>query len=265
MDGKKFLALTIIVTAFLLFGWGQEARSDSLSLNKPKYIVQAGQTAGGVVKFVGGGQGTPNVGGHLSLGTSNTSVATVTPTYVPFVLNSTGYIDMNVTFTLTGVSGGSAILTVTAVNGQGVSYLQVYADVNVMSCPASLTLEGTPDSKTKLEILHNFRDNVMAMSSEGQEYIRFFYQNAVEGSYLLLRHPELRGRTYEVLENILPVIEAAVTGQPAMLTAADVADIENLMEAFAAKASPAMKNAIQRIQSDFYQGKFLSLFGIDRE
>ena len=172
---------------------------------------------------------------------------------------------MNVTFTLTGVSGGSAILTVTAVNGQGVSYLQVYADVNVMSCPASLTLEGTPDSKTKLEILHNFRDNVMAMSSEGQEDIRLFYQNAVEGSYLLLRHPELRGRTYEVLENILPVIEAAVTGQPAMLTAADVADIENLMEAFAAKASPAMKNAIQRIQSDFYQGKFLSLFGIDRE
>ena len=265
MHRKKHIFSSLTVAFFLLLCWGQEARSDSLSLNQPTYIVQAGQTAGGVVKFVGGGQGTPNVGGHLSLGTSNTSVATVTPTYVPFVLNSTGYIDMNVTFTLTGVSGGSTILTVTAVNGQGVSFMQVYADINVMSCPVSLTLEGTPDNKAKLEILHNFRDNVMAVTSEGQEYIRLFYQNALEGSYLLLRYPDLRERAYEVLENILPVIEAAVTGQPAMLTAADVADIESLLEAVAAKASPALKSLIQRIQSDFSQGKFSSLFGIDRE
>ncbi|HUT83749.1 MAG TPA: hypothetical protein VMX95_03790 [Thermodesulfobacteriota bacterium] len=61
------------------------------------------------------------------------------------------------------------------------------------------------------------------------------------------------------------MIEAAVTGQPAMLTAADVADIESLLEAVAAKASPALKSLIQRIQSDFSQGKFSSLFGIDRE
>jgi len=265
MDKKKFLALIIIIIAFLLFGWGQEARSDSLALNKPTYIVVAGQTADGSVKFVGGGQGTPNVGGYLSLSTNNSAVATVTPTYVQFVLNSTGYIDMTVPFTLTGISGGNTLVIVRAYNGQGVNFLTVQGDVTVIECPVSLTLEGDTEGKTKLEVLHNFRDNVMASSFEGQEYIRLFYQNALEGSYLLLRYPDLREKTHEVLENVLPMIEAAVNGQQAILTAANVADIENLLEAFAAKASPKLKSAIRRLQSDFHQGKFLSNFGIDVE
>jgi hypothetical protein len=224
--------------------------------------------AGGVVKLVAGGQGTSNVGGHLLLTTSIPAVATVTPTYVQYVINSTGYIDMTVNFTLTGVSAGSTILTVYAVNGYGQTTMQVYATVNVgstPSCPASLTLEGTPDNAAKLDILHNFRDNVMALTSEGQEYIRLFYQNALEGSYLLLRYPELREQTYKVLTNVMPVIEAAVNGQPALLSRTDTADIEDLLEVFADKGSPKLKSVIQKIESDFHQGKFATYFGIDVE
>ena len=61
------------------------------------------------------------------------------------------------------------------------------------------------------------------------------------------------------------MIEAAVTGQPAILTPADVADIEDLLEAFAAKGSPKLKSTIQKIESDFHQGKFATYFGIDVE
>jgi hypothetical protein len=265
MERKKFIVLITMVMALLLLGWGQKARSDSLALNKPSYMVIEGSTADGAVKFVGGGQGTPNVGGHLSLSTTNPAVATVTPTYVPFVLNSTGYIDMNVIFTLTGVSAGSTIVTVTAVNGYGQSFLSVYADVNVIGCPLNLTLTGTSDRKVKLDILHNFRDNVMALTSEGQEYIRLFYQNALEGSYLLLRYPDLRERTYKVLTHVLPVIEAAVNGQIASLSATDAGEIEDLMEAFAEKGSPKLQGVIQKIESDFHEGKFATYFGIEAE
>jgi len=262
MKRKKEMFSIFALLLVLLLGWGQEARGDSLSLNQPTYIVMEGSTAGGMVKFVGGGQGTPNVGGHLKLSTSNSAVATVYPTYVPFVINSSGFISMDVIFTLTGVSGGSAMLTVTAVNGQGVSYLSVYANVTVISCPASITLEETPDAPAKLELLRTFRDNIMAASREGQEYIRLFYQNALEGSYLLLKHPELREQTYAVLENILPVIEAAVTGKQVVLTADNVADIEDLMEAFASKGSPKLKGAVKKIKTDFSQGNFEAYFGI---
>ena len=63
----------------------------------------------------------------------------------------------------------------------------------------------------------------------------------------------------------MPVIEAAVTGQPAILTPADVADIEDLLEAFAAKGSPKLKSTIQKIESDFHQEKFATYFGTDAE
>lgn len=266
MYGKKPVLVFLTLVLVLIFCWGQEARSDSLSLNKPFYLVRTGQTKDGIAKFVGGGVGTPNQGGRMELQINNPALASVFPTVVPFVIDpQTGTINMDVIFTITGIAPGGTILEVRAIDNRGVTFLRVQANVLVFGCPISLTLEDDAESQSKLDILYDFRDEVMGGSPEGRWYIQQFYQHAWEGSYLILRYPELRRQTREVLDKILPVIEAAVNGQPVQLTATDVAEIEYLLDAFAVKAGPKLQRLIRRIQADLHEEEIMSLFGITIE
>jgi hypothetical protein len=132
-------------------------------------------------------------------------------------------------------------------------------------CTLSTALRGTPDRKATLQTLYRFRDEVMMQSPQGQRYVGLFYRHALEGSLLVLRYPELRAQVREVVAWLLPTLEAAVDGRPAVLSAADVADIEDLLDAFAAKASPRLRRTIRQVRSDLRLGKLLPLFGINGE
>lgn len=132
-------------------------------------------------------------------------------------------------------------------------------------CPVSTAVRDVPERKAILGVLYRFRDEVMTKSPEGRRYIRLFYRHALEGSWLVLRTPALRAGVRNGLARILPTIQAVLNGQPATLTAEDLAAIEDLMEAFAAKAGPGLQQTIAQLRSDLQGGQLLSLFGIGVE
>jgi hypothetical protein len=143
--------------------------------------------------------------------------------------------------------------------GNNIEYVKVTIE---KGCPAEAVLEGDPQRNTKLEILYAFRDEVLASTSTGQRYIELFYKHAEEGLWLMLSYPELLSYTRTLLERFLPTIQAILAGQLTMMTSADVADVEVLLEAFAAKASPKLQADLRAIQEELQQGTLLEQFGI---
>ena len=78
----------------------------------------------------------------------------------------------------------------------------------------------------------------------------------------MLRHPDLRARSRALLEQFLPAIRAVLAGQPATLTAADLASIDSLLGAVAANARPALRAEINTIRRELRQGTILTDLGI---
>lgn len=83
-----------------------------------------------------------------------------------------------------------------------------------------------------------------------------------EGAEFMFSSPELLSHTYSLLEDFLPTIQAIVDGQVVTVTATDLVDIEALLEAFAAKASPELQADLRAIQEELQQGALLEQLGI---
>lgn len=110
-----------------------------------------------------------------------------------------------------------------------------------------MVLEGSSEKEAKLRVLYDFRDRVLANTPAGQRYIELFYKHALEGVWLMVRHPELRAHTRALLERFLPMIRVLVAGRRTIMSAADLAAIDALLGAFAAKASPQLRADLKAI------------------
>jgi hypothetical protein len=131
----------------------------------------------------------------------------------------------------------------------------------ISSCPIAFLMESDLAGQSKLEVFRSFRDLVMNRTPEGKDYVKRFYDNKWEASYLLLRYPQLRRQTREALDSIFPSIEAAVQGS-ARLTGADETVIEGVMDAYSEKASVGLRGTIEKARSDMKAGKFSTLFDV---
>ena len=238
----------------------QQAEGASLALTKSSYDVNVGGTTRAIVECAG--CQFPN-GSFLEITTFNPAVATVFPTSIQIFSDI-----FSSTLTIEGVSLGQTTLQVALYSGFGNLELFVRANISVLEgqCPVSLTLENDRDGEAKLQILRNFRDDVMAKSEEGREYIETFYDHALEASWLLIRYPRLRKQAFEILDDLMPVIEAVTeNGSPEVLTSDELVEIEELLYSISERASPELQSSIRRLKSDLYLGKFLRIFGIDVE
>ncbi|MBI4589188.1 MAG: choice-of-anchor D domain-containing protein [Candidatus Rokubacteria bacterium] len=155
-------------------------------------------------------------------------------------------------------------IQVTVSDGQGLSATGSYSQgVNpAQGCPATAALEGSSRQAAKLTMLYAFRDKVLAATPAGQRYTQLFYKHGTEGVWLMVRHPELRARSRALLERFLPTLQAMLTGKKAVMTAADLAAMDALLEAFRAKASPQLQADLKGVQGELRQGTVLKEFGI---
>jgi hypothetical protein len=243
-----------------IFPLQQQAEGASLALNQPSYNVNVGRTTRAIVECAG--CQFPN-GSFLEITTFNPSVATVFPNSIQIFSDI-----FSATLTIEGVSLGQTTLQVALYSGFGNLELFVRSNISVLEgqCPVSLTLENDRDGESKLQILRNFRDDVMASSEEGRDYIETFYDHALETSWLLTRYPRIRKQASEILDNLMPVIEAVTeNGSPEVLSSDELAEIEDLLHSIYGKASPELQSSIRRLLSDLYLGKFVRIFGIDVE
>ena len=126
----------------------------------------------------------------------------------------------------------------------------VFGLVQSSSCAATAVLEGTPDRESRLSVLYDFRDKVLAATPTGQRYINLFYTHSVEAVWLMLRYPALRSSSRVLLDQFLPTLQAIVAGRPASLTRTDLTAIDTLFAAFAARASGGFRADLQEVQKD---------------
>ncbi len=131
-----------------------------------------------------------------------------------------------------------------------------------ISCPALLAVTGTQEPKTTLGLLYDVRDKVLAKTFRGRRYIKLFYANALETSWLMLRHPELRTSARSLIERFVPTLQAIVGGKTALISSSDLAAIDGLLQAVAEKASAKLRADIGAVQTDLHQAWILREFGL---
>jgi len=134
-------------------------------------------------------------------------------------------------------------------------------------CPLKTLLGPSPFGEirflqklTRTSTLYRFRDEVLARTAKGNEYIALYYEHAREVAAMLLRDPDLALRSAGMLARLTPKIQAAVDGMPSSLKQEDNAAAEDLMDQIAGKASPKLQAVIERVRGDLRSGILNSMF-----
>ena len=162
--------------------------------------------------------------------------------------------------TMASTPTGTFAITVT---GSPLSKTTVFnVVVQSPTCAATAALDGTAGRKAKLSLLYAFRDKVLAATPNGRRYITTYYTHSAEAVWLMLRYPELRTRSLLQLERFFPTLQAMLAGRSARLTSADLADIDGLLAAFAARASAGLQADLRAAQQDLRQPTVLRTLGI---
>jgi carboxypeptidase T len=120
----------------------------------------------------------------------------------------------------------------------------------VGSCPATVTLE-QESRESDLNLLRRFRDEILLTSPVGRKYAKLYYKHAPEVTWLLLSDAELRTRTRETLEKLMPglrgLLDAGIE-QEMVLSEEVIGEMEALMSDFAARASPELQAVIGELE-----------------
>jgi len=172
------------------------------------------------------------------------------------LVTTTSSCDGSFTFSLPAASARGSWFTATGTDSQG-NTSEFSAGIG--TCPIQTAVQGTIGEATTLATLRRFRDDVLARSGSGRRYVRLFYRHAWEGTRLLAQHRTLRMQTRAVMQRLLPTLRAAMTGQEVHPDSDDVRAIEDVMDALAAKSSPAVQTTIRQIQADLRSGRLWDL------
>ncbi len=166
-----------------------------------------------------------------------------TPTKVPGIPDVNGKTTYQYTVSRNvGFSWRSGTITV------GNQLLWVYQDST--ECPALLVCYYFPQACGGIGPSRAFRDNVLAQSERGRNYTQLYYQVADEAVRVLTLNPMLLLRTSDIMQRYKPAVEAMVKGEPVTLTTGDLEEIDNFLNAVAAKGSDDLQQSVQRICTD---------------
>ena len=113
-----------------------------------------------------------------------------------------------------------------------------------------------------LFILRTFRDDVLANSDVGRDYISIIYGNSPEIAVLLIQHPSLSQQTREVIDELLPGIRSLLADKRMSLSKEQLVDVELLIDEFESKAAPELRTVIRKVKKDINKGEMLKQLGI---
>ncbi|HEU4388988.1 MAG TPA: SBBP repeat-containing protein, partial [Blastocatellia bacterium] len=126
-------------------------------------------------------------------------------------------------------------------------------------CPINFS---DPDGGVTLSTARDFRDDVLAKTQRGRKYTQLYYQFSTEAVQIMMFNPMLTLRSREIVERYQPLIRDMVNGKSVTLTDGDLAEIDGFMNAFAAKGSPELKEAVKVACHDLRDPEMHAEFGI---
>ena len=113
-----------------------------------------------------------------------------------------------------------------------------------------------------LHFLRAFRDNVLADSEAGRDYIFMLYNNSLEILIFLIQNPLITEETTGVIDELLPGIQLLLDGGEMSLSKKQLTGVESLLSKFEIKASPKLRAAIKKVKKDISEGNVLKQLGI---
>lgn len=138
----------------------------------------------------------------------------------------------------------------------------VGAPIPFPDCPLCQALENVVRRRVYLAVLRDFRDTILANSSEGQYYIDLYYLHAEELARLMLLHPQLGIRSTDIVIQYVPALRRRLAGEDVVLTSTDIRTIEQLLSAYEQHASTELRNDLQEIRVALRKGKLTEMVGI---
>lgn len=154
----------------------------------------------------------------------------------------------DVTLTVTGDDGSTA-------TEKREKYITVHG-----FCPLTTSL----NNESHIEVLYKVRDRLLP-SLPGMLLISLYYRNAVELTRLLENNPYLQNRLREMVTNNIGVAEQWVAGKPAVISAEQVEEIVQFLEAVSASSSERLRNDIDMFIAGLNDGYLLREFYIQAE
>jgi uncharacterized surface anchored protein len=115
------------------------------------------------------------------------------------------------------------------------------------SCPAQLA------APNNVALLRRFRDEVLARSQTGNEYISLYYRHAAEIAHLLALYPQLREDAAKLVQDLTPWLRARISGKKVRLPYHTKNHIAAFVKVLRVKASPSLKTDLQQLQYNVYQ------------
>ena len=114
-----------------------------------------------------------------------------------------------------------------------------------------------------LSLLRAFRDEILADSEVGRDYIFMLYSNSLEILILLIQYPSLIKEVKKDIDEILPGIQSILNGDKVVLSGEQLANLKSLLTSFETKATPGLKKVIRRVKKDINNRGILKPFGIN--
>ncbi len=134
--------------------------------------------------------------------------------------------------------------------------------IKCIDCAAEAAAEETSAPEETLDVLYGIRDSVLQNSAKGQGYIALFYEFSSEVVGLMMRQPELLGRTAGLLTTNLDTLSSLMTEGTATMSDEDVEEISQLLQSYAEIADEDLRQALELLDEDLRNAELLAEFGL---
>jgi len=114
----------------------------------------------------------------------------------------------------------------------------------------------------KVTVLRQFRDKVLGNTKAGRQFTRLYYKHALEMTEILLRKPELAKQFKELLNEVLPQVQSAVSGKKMVISPFMTNQIDALLVQISSTASPNLQRDITKFRKEFKKGTVYKKAGI---
>jgi hypothetical protein len=164
------------------------------------------------------------------------------------------------TTTSSGGPPGDSTTTTTTTDGPGSSTTTTSA---TFVWPLAYEKLWGPKKERNLEILREFRDEILLNNEMGRQYVSMLYGNTLEILTLLLKDRSLSDELKDLTDDLLPVIEALIEGENTAISEKQIKKIDDLLKHFEAKKiSSSLREDINIARKDIKEGVMLKLFDV---
>lgn len=116
----------------------------------------------------------------------------------------------------------------------------------------------------EVNLIRDFRDEVLRNSPVGEELIELYYQHTAELASIMIRNRDIRSSIQSLIISSLPAIEAAIENRRITISHDVIQLLYKTCDAISGEANSDLAEAIEMLQNKFNQGNLLSELGIGR-